>query len=98
MSQINLHIDAEFEEKLERLMRVRKFKTKSEAIRTAIDEILHRELQKNRSTDFTQWLGLAKRASANPKPNATLQGSGEQTSRKRDSIHRSHGGSCARGR
>lgn len=68
MSQINLHIDVEFEEKLKRLMRVRGFKTKSEAIRTAIDEILHRELQKTRSTDFTQWLGLAKRASVNSKP------------------------------
>lgn len=68
MNQINLHIDAEFEEKLKRLMRVRKFKTKSEAIRTAIDEILHRELQKTRSTDFTHWLGLAKQVSVNPKP------------------------------
>ncbi len=68
MSQINLHIDDEFAEKLKRLMRVRGFKTKSEAIRTAIDETLQRELQKSRSTDFTEWLGLAKQATVNPKP------------------------------
>lgn len=38
MAQINLHVTDEFEEALEALMRARKLRTKSEAIRYAVRE------------------------------------------------------------
>ena len=43
MSQINVHLTAEFEQALAELMRLRQIKTKSDAIRAAVQEALERE-------------------------------------------------------
>lgn len=67
MSQINLHVTPAFERALARLMRLRQFATKSEAIRVAVEEAAGRAARP-RATDFAAWRGLGKRAAVNPKP------------------------------
>jgi len=42
MSQLNLNLTPEFEDKLRRFMRVRGLKTKSEALRVALEDSLAR--------------------------------------------------------
>jgi hypothetical protein len=40
MGQLNIHMSPGFEQKLKRYMQVRQIKTKSDAVRTAVDEAL----------------------------------------------------------
>ena len=68
MSQLNIHMTPAFERVLKRLMEVRKIRTKSEAIRLAVEESLERELRDASSTDFTSWLGIGKTVPENPTP------------------------------
>jgi hypothetical protein len=68
MAQINLHVTAEFEEALSEFMRLRRVPTKSDAIRLAVKEAAQRESEHRRATDFSRWLGLARRAPENPAP------------------------------
>ena len=67
-SQINIHVTANFETALKRLMRIRHIPTKSEAIRFAVGEALAQAGREQKSVDFTEWLGLAKRAPLNKSP------------------------------
>lgn len=68
MGQLNIHMTPAFEESLRRLMRARGIRTKSEAIRVAVEEALALASRKARPTQFGDWLGLGNRAPANPKP------------------------------
>ncbi len=69
MSQLNIHLTQEFEHRLSRLMRVRQIKTKSEAVRIAVEETLERSLESGTpATDFHSWIGLACKAPLNPQP------------------------------
>ena len=68
MPQLNIHLTPKFARLLARFMEVRKIRTKSDAIRLAVEESLERELQNASATDFTSWLGLGKNAPENPKP------------------------------
>ena len=68
MSQLNIHMTPAFERVLKRFMQIRKIRTKSEAIRLAVQESLEREIRDASSTDFTSWLGLGRTARENPTP------------------------------
>ena len=68
MSQLNIHMTPAFERVLKRFMEIREIRTKSEAIRLAVEESLDRELRNASSTDFTSWLGLGKAAAENLAP------------------------------
>lgn len=57
-----------FERVLARLMRARGIKTKSVAVRVAVEEALLRAQQKATTTDYTQRIGLGNRRPANPRP------------------------------
>ena len=66
--QLNIHVTPEFEKALSQLMRARKFRTKSEAIRFAVREALQLSVRSRQSCDYSEWLGLAAGAPQNPKP------------------------------
>ena len=68
MSQININLSPEVESALDRLMRLRRFRTKSEAIRVAIQEGLERASRAAPVSDFKAWRGLALRAPVIPTP------------------------------
>jgi Arc/MetJ-type ribon-helix-helix transcriptional regulator len=68
MSQINVHLTAEFEQALAELMRLRQIKTKSDAIRAAVQEALERERRRKETPDFSRWIGLGTKAPENPSP------------------------------
>jgi Arc/MetJ-type ribon-helix-helix transcriptional regulator len=68
MSQINIHLTTEFEQALAEFMRLRKIKTKSDAIRAAIQEALERARRRHESPDFSRWVGLGTEAPENPAP------------------------------
>lgn len=68
MPQINIHLTSEFEQALAEYMRLRRIKTKSDAIRLAVLEGLERERRGREAPDFSQWLGLAKGVPENPHP------------------------------
>lgn len=68
MAQINIHLTAEFEQALAELMRLRQIKTKSDAIRAAVQEALERERRRKETPDFSRWVGLGTKAPENPVP------------------------------
>ena len=69
MSQLNIHLTQEFEHRLSRLMRVRQIRSKSEAVRIAVEETLERSLESaTPATDFHSWIGLACQEPMNPQP------------------------------
>ncbi len=67
MSQLNIHITPAFEQTLEKFMRIRKIRTRSDAIRIAVAEALERTMP-SRAPDFSNWLGCANVAPLNPAP------------------------------
>ena len=58
MSQLNIHLNPDFERVLSEFMQIRNIKNKSEAVRVAVQESLQRSLAENRRCDFRSWLGL----------------------------------------
>jgi hypothetical protein len=68
MAQLNINMTASFERALARLMRVRGIKTKSDAVRLAVEEALAATARQATTTDFTTWIGLGRRAPLNPTP------------------------------
>jgi hypothetical protein len=68
VSQLNIHMTAAFEKRLAQFMRARGIKTKSEAVRVAIEEGLALLTRRADSTDFEGWRGLGTRAPLNPTP------------------------------
>ncbi len=59
MAQFNINMTPDFERDLARFMRLRRVKTKSEAIRLAIREGVDRVLGAGHEVDFSEWIGLA---------------------------------------
>jgi hypothetical protein len=57
-----------FEKRLGQFMRARGIKTKSEAIRVAVEEGLALTMRRADVTDFAAWRGLGTRAPLNPAP------------------------------
>jgi hypothetical protein len=68
MSQLNVHLTPEFEQVLAEYMRLRGIRTKSDAVRLALQEAVEREKRLHRVPDFTRWLGLGKQSPENPNP------------------------------
>ena len=66
--QIHINLSAELESALDRFMRLRHFRTKSEAVRVAIQEGLERASHAGSVSAFQAWRGLALRAPVNPTP------------------------------
>ena len=69
MSQLNVHVTPDFQRELTEYMRIRRLKTKSEAVRQAVHEALDHERRERQTADFGSWLGLGNRAprSGNPR-------------------------------
>jgi Arc/MetJ-type ribon-helix-helix transcriptional regulator len=68
MSQMNIHLTREFEQTLAEFMRLRQFKTKSDAIRAAVQEAVERERRRREPPDFSRWVGLGNQEPVNPAP------------------------------
>ena len=68
MSQLNIHLTPDFEAALTKLMQVRGLRTKSEAVRLAVQETLERESRARKVLDFAELRGLANKATPNPHP------------------------------
>lgn len=66
MSQFNLNLTPEFEKALERFRRIRKLKSRSEAMRVAVLESLEREIGTSRVQEYSTWIGLGSRVAENP--------------------------------
>jgi Arc/MetJ-type ribon-helix-helix transcriptional regulator len=66
MAQLNLNVTAEFDAALKSLMRSRGIRSKSEAIRIAVQETAQKCTGERRS--FSSWLGMANQAPVNPRP------------------------------
>lgn len=67
MRQININVTPEFEKDLQRLMKLRKYRTQSEAIRTAVHEAA-KPAARTKPGSLRQLLGAALKAPMNPKP------------------------------
>jgi len=59
MAQININLTPAFEENLARYMQIRGIRSKSEAIRIAVQEGLERSIAGQSEVDFTSWVGSA---------------------------------------
>jgi hypothetical protein len=68
MGQLNIHMTAAFEKRLTQFMRVRGIKTKSEAVRIAVEEGLAMATRRTAAANFVEWRGLGKQAPLNPTP------------------------------
>jgi hypothetical protein len=71
MSQLNMNVTEDFQEDLERLMKLRTIRTKADAIRTAVREAVERALRPRNDTEFRDWLGAGLKAKPNPQPRFT---------------------------
>ena len=67
MPQINIHLTREFEQALAEFMQLRQIKTKSDAIRAALQESLDRA-RRHKEAHFSRWVGLGIQAPENPAP------------------------------
>lgn len=68
MAQLNVHLTPEFEKALAEYMKLRRLRTKSDAIRAAVLESLDREHRRRQAADFSRWLGMACKAPQNLQP------------------------------
>ena len=68
MTQINIHLNADIENRLKRFMQLRHISSKSEAVCIVIKEGLEQAETQAKVHDFRDWLGLAKQAPENPHP------------------------------
>jgi hypothetical protein len=66
MAQLNLNTTPSFERALARFMRARGIRSKSEAIRVAVEESA--AAASRGSADFESWLGLGTQAPINARP------------------------------
>ena len=66
MSQLNIHMTPRFARALSRFMKARGIKTKSEAVRTAVEEALNRETA-IAATNWSEMLGIANKGPLKPK-------------------------------
>lgn len=68
MKQLNLHTTKQFLSDIGTYMRHRGLKTKSEAIRSALREVVEAVEQRSRRGSFRNWLGAGLREPRNPSP------------------------------
>jgi hypothetical protein len=68
VGQLNINMTEELEVALGRFMRLRGVRTKSEAIRLAVQEGVERSLQGGKRRSFRPWLGAATTAPLNTQP------------------------------
>lgn len=68
MSQLNINLTPAFEASLRRFMKARGLRTKSEAIRIAVEEGLQRVMAEKPLRDFAPWIGMARGPGEDPKP------------------------------
>lgn len=68
MAQLNIHLNADLEENLARLVRLKGLRSKSDAVRIAVKEAVERETRMRTTIDFRQWIGLGLKAPVNRKP------------------------------
>lgn len=66
MTQLNLNMTPQFKKDLDTYMKHRGIKTKSDALRTALREIVEM-ISKSKKTEFSTWLGAGLKAE--PKKN-----------------------------
>jgi hypothetical protein len=66
MGQLNIHMSPAFEQKLRRFMKVRQIKTKSDAVRTAVDEALQLA-QKTPTVNLRDLFGAGKQLPQRPR-------------------------------
>jgi Arc/MetJ-type ribon-helix-helix transcriptional regulator len=68
MSRINVHMTPGCEHALKRFMHLRRLRSKSEAVRVAVEETLARDLGARPTVDYTTWLGRATRTPGQVSP------------------------------
>ncbi|MGH8532815.1 MAG: ribbon-helix-helix domain-containing protein [Gammaproteobacteria bacterium] len=68
MARLNIDLDPEFQENLEKLMRLRGIDSKSEAVRVAVKEAVARETGQKPKTNWRAMLGWANQFPENPNP------------------------------
>lgn len=68
MSRLTVRPTPGFEEALSAFIKIRHLRTKSEAVRLAIQEAVEREQRLQTLPDFSQWIGLALQAPLNLNP------------------------------
>lgn len=68
MSQLNIHMTPEFEDALSEYMKLKRVRTKSDAVRLAVQEAVERERRLKIVPDFSRWVGLARSVPENPSP------------------------------
>ncbi|MEA2561081.1 MAG: hypothetical protein QOH06_2585 [Acidobacteriota bacterium] len=68
MPQLIIHLTPELEKALTDYMRLRRVKTKSDAVRLALLEAVDRERRGQPAPRFSQWLGLCRQAPESPNP------------------------------
>lgn len=68
MSQLNIHLTPDFEQALSEYMKLKRVKTKSDAVRLAVQEAVQRERGLPVVPDFSRWIGLALQVPGNPNP------------------------------
>jgi hypothetical protein len=68
MGQLNIHMTPAFEATLAKFIRARGIRTKSEAVRLALEEALAYTTRCARVADFAEWLGVATGEPRNPPP------------------------------
>ena len=61
MAQLNVNLTPQFKKDLEKYMKLRGIKTKSEALRMALHEIVGL-ISVSKKSDFSSWLGSALKA------------------------------------
>jgi len=66
-SQLNLHMTPGFDKALAKFMRLKGIRTKSEAIRIAVQEGIERLTNRGKGTDFNTWIGAGTSAPLNLK-------------------------------
>lgn len=68
MRQLNIHMSSGFARDLQKFMKIRRIKTKAEAVRTAIREGLEHSTNLVKPIDFNTWLGLGLQVPLNKNP------------------------------
>lgn len=61
MAQLNINVTSQLKKDIEKYMKLRGIKTKSDAIRLALREIVE-QLSSQKTTDFQSWLGAGLKA------------------------------------
>lgn len=72
--QVNVQATPEFNASISELIQLRKFRSKSDAIRTAVIEAAAQARTQQHKVSFDDWLGLGLNAPLNPNPQFKTDG------------------------